>query len=468
MCGCSTQPDVVYVTATPTQTPIPTSTPVPTNTPIPDPIIRTMQFATSEDPEDLRPSAPTFDAGPDAIYFSFDYAYVPPDSLLQIELQRDDLLLIDTEEAWNGESEGTAVLLLSDDPHILTPGYYDLDVTLAGQTLSGNFGISATDGEPGARLITDDFANRLCGWSEGSIGESDSEILDGRLMITQNTADYFAWSAIYDWFEDFDISVDVNQEEGPSDGYYGILFRMDRDGFYFFGVSVDGYMEVILFTEDDLETLVGPRWSGAIRRGQESNNLRVIAQGSEFAFYINGEQVATTTDDTCESGGIGLASGNYSTPGMVSAFDTVTMTLPPEDVQALLIPVAPAATAVPQPPPLLSIVQTTLDHVHAMGGAMDRIYYSGQPEACGPFLVDFYAVINAPEYDMSTQPGHVQTAYALYREAIGIVVDEVSRIRDTCEFGDGGVGSLAFDVTRGAINEAASRLEGAKRMLGGE
>jgi hypothetical protein len=103
-----------------------------------------------------------------------------------------------------------------------------------------------------------------------------------------------------------------------------------------------------------------------------------------------------------------------------------------------------------------------------MGGAMDRIYHSGQPEACAPFLVDFYAVINAPEYDMSTQPGHVQTAYALYREAIGIVVNEVSRIRDTCEFGDGGVGSLAFDVTRGAINEAASRLESAKRMLGGE
>jgi hypothetical protein len=103
-----------------------------------------------------------------------------------------------------------------------------------------------------------------------------------------------------------------------------------------------------------------------------------------------------------------------------------------------------------------------------MGGAMDRIYHSGEPEACIDFLNDFYGVIDAPVYDVTGQSSQVEGAHALYREAIAIVVDRVGVIRDECEVGDGIVPKTEFDLARMAINDAGDRLSQAIYLLGGE
>jgi hypothetical protein len=116
-------------------------------------------------------------------------------------------------------------------------------------------------------------------------------------------------------------------------------------------------------------------------------------------------------------------------------------------------------------PPLLTIVETTLNHVHAIGGAMDRLYHGGEAEACEPLLVDFYGVVDAPTLDVTGEPAWMIDAYLMYREAVDIIVEKVGVIRDTCEAGGGSVGDLAFDVARMGVNDAGSRLEGALQLL---
>ena len=461
---------------TATASPPPTATPTatPTSTPTPEPSVRRLQLATTQGMAAPRQSGSLFEAGLASLYVSFDYAGVPSDSRLELRLERDGLAVVEMDSAWDQGAAGNATLLVSDDARVLAPGSYDLEVALAGQTLRARFSISATRGNPGARLLVDSFDDNLLGWEEFGDEESASEIQDGRLTVSQYTPGYFAWTFLTPDFEDFDLSVDAWQEEGPADGYYGIVFRESNEGYYLFSVSSDGYFDVGVVEGDEYTELVRRRRHDAIQRGSGVNRLRVVAQGHNYAFYVNDVRVATLADETFRHGAVGLASGNYDEAGMVSSFDNLVMTLPSEIVEAAPTPTvpagprpttAPAATPVPRTPPLRASVQETLLHVQAIGGAMDRIYREGRPEACAPFLADYYAVVSAPTFDVSGQPSNVQGAYGLYREAIAIIVDKVSKIRDICESGGGVIGDLDFNVARTAINDAGDRLGAALGML---
>jgi len=410
------------------------------------------------------------------MFVSFDYADVPSDSRLQLRLERDGLVVVDTDEAWEQGrgTRGSANLLISDDPHVLVPGSYQLKVMLAGQTLGGRFAISATRGEPGAHLIADQFDDNLLNWEEFVGEEAAAEIQDGRLVIGNYVAGVYSWSALPPLLEDFDLSVDAWQTAGPTDGYYGVVFRSKEERHYLFLVSVEGYFEVGISTDDSYESLISYRQSSAIKLGAEVNHLRVAAQGDHFAFYVNGERVATLADDRLKRGAIGLVSGDNDRTGMASAFDNLLITLPLEAVEVLptpTVPPAPRATAVPAPtstpeaPPLVTLLEETRNHAFAIGGAMDRIYHEGRPEACAPLLSDYYAIVNAPAFDVSSQPSNVQTAYALYRDAIGIIADKIGKIRDICESGGGTIGGLDFDVCRMAVNDAIDRLSAALSYL---
>src|SRR3972149_5195171 len=157
---------------------------------------------------------------------------------------------------------------------------------------------------------------------------------------------------------------------------------------------------------------------------------------------------------------------------------TKTPTLKPTNTPSATspptLPPSPRVTNAPRPtptptqppaPPLLTAVQGTQNHVYAMGGAMDRIYNEGNPEACAPFLDDFFSVIDAPEYDVSGQPSNVQGAYGLYRQAIAIVDDQLGKIATICLTGGGVIGPLDFDLARIAVNDAGSLLGQAIGLL---
>lgn len=121
-------------------------------------------------------------------------------------------------------------------------------------------------------------------------------------------------------------------------------------------------------------------------------------------------------------------------------------------------PRATSTPTKPPTPPLLDTIKEIRVHVDNIGGALDRLYHGSGVEACAPLLTDYYAVVNAPVYDVSGQAGTIQGAYGLYREGVAIVTDQISKIRDVCERGGGTMSALDFDVSRMAINEASGRM----------
>ncbi len=103
--------------------------------------------------------------------------------------------------------------------------------------------------------------------------------------------------------------------------------------------------------------------------------------------------------------------------------------------------------------------------VAAIGAAFDRSMGSGHSEPCEPVIADFNLIVNAPTYDMSGQLTNAQTAYALYRQAIGIVADKVAALPEMCNKGGGTLGLLDTYTSRKALREAEGLLIQALSVL---
>ena len=173
---------------------------------------------------------------------------------------------------------------------------------------------------------TEDFSNPNHGWKTVSDEAIKIGVQDGALHFTIDDLDTIAWSTPQDKrFGDFVLDVDATQIEGPNDNTYGVIVRYQDDrNFYRLDISGDGYFAVFkrkdgVWTkvQDYLET-------PAIKQGNATNHLQVIAQGNQFTFSVNGETVKTFSDGDFPGGNIGVTAGTlFDNSGVHIAFDNL-------------------------------------------------------------------------------------------------------------------------------------------------
>jgi hypothetical protein len=164
-------------------------------------------------------------------------------------------------------------------------------------------------------VLADDFSAEGDIWS---VGDYDDTLVDGSRSIDggiyrweAEAFDDFVWWSIPDADEisDLYLAVDARLIDGVSDAQYGLIFRRDENkDYYLFLVGDDGYYEFVRVSGGDWTTLVDWTESIAVQSG-EVNRLEVIAQGSQFTFYINGEYVDEFSDDQLTSGKPALVLG---------------------------------------------------------------------------------------------------------------------------------------------------------------
>jgi hypothetical protein len=115
---------------------------------------------------------------------------------------------------------------------------------------------------------------------------------------------------------------------------------------------------------------------------------------------------------------------------------------------------------VPKTPPLLTVIQQTIEHANAFKGAL---FQGG--ESCADFFKQFNGIVNAPTFDMTGQSSTVQGAYGLYRQAIATAGSKAVVFNDICSSGGGAVGKLDVLVEIKLLEEAVSLLSQAEQML---
>ncbi len=126
-------------------------------------------------------------------------------------------------------------------------------------------------------------------WEQDPGQAISSEISAGTMRIRVNESGAGLYSAADLYFHNFDYVVEAQAVEGPLDNGFGVIFRQrDRDSYYTFFISSDGYYRVSRVVNGETKVLSNWHPSEAINQGiNVRNRLRVVAYNDRFRFHIN-------------------------------------------------------------------------------------------------------------------------------------------------------------------------------------
>lgn len=175
-------------------------------------------------------------------------------------------------------------------------------------------------------------------WAQADRIDVVGGVADGQytLQVLNGEAPRTYWATAGESFSDGIYEVELTQLHGSLNAGYGLAFRVNREAgqFYLFEISSDGYAWVGLckngcLGEDDQLALLGSWWfpAGAIRQGlNQTNQLRIVADGPNMAFFVNGIELGRIRDGALTEGDIALVVESLGQGDVAIAFDNVRVT----------------------------------------------------------------------------------------------------------------------------------------------
>jgi hypothetical protein len=194
----------------------------------------------------------------------------------------------------------------------------------------------------------DDFSNPSSGWDDAFDRYTVKQYGNNRYYIEITTSNLVAWGLANRDVADFRLEVETTQESGPNNNGYGVLFRfMDRDNYYRFDISGEGYFLLSKYHQGEWTTLVPWTASSALNVGQATNNLMVEAIGDRIRLFANGTEIGQATDNALAHGNFGFFANTFTDPNLIVSFDNIKLWVPRGEEVALI----PTATPVHTPKP---------------------------------------------------------------------------------------------------------------------
>jgi Tol biopolymer transport system component len=191
-------------------------------------------------------------------------------------------------------------------------------------------------------VYDDDFSNPSSGWDDAFDRYTTKQYGNNKYYVDITTSNLVAWGLANRKVGDFRLQVDAAQEEGPNNNGYGVLFRFqDRDNFYRFDISGDGFFLLSRFYDGEWVTLVPWTASSAVNVGQATNRLAVEAVGSQIRVYANDALLAEVEDDTLDEGNFGFFASTFSEPNLTISFDDIKLWTPKGQALAVIPTVTP-------------------------------------------------------------------------------------------------------------------------------
>lgn len=178
----------------------------------------------------------------------------------------------------------------------------------------------------GELLYSDNFtARKESGWPVDSDSNYTVYYKDGKYHIDVFRDDI----GVREFFpkgkelRDFVLEVEAAQEGGPDDNAYGIITRSNKGNYTYFFISGDGFYGY--YKRENNTVAVPLEWkrSDAIKTGNATNILKVVALGDKYTFYINGIEVSSYTDSKPVSGNIGFRVEGNVDGGAYASFDNL-------------------------------------------------------------------------------------------------------------------------------------------------
>ena len=168
----------------------------------------------------------------------------------------------------------------------------------------------------GGLPFEDDFSDPNSGWFVGIVqgggGEWTYEM--GGYHAQVNKADWgiVSVNAVIGELKDFALEVNAKSLSSTKKGEYGIIFRVQDivklENLYLFKIDSNYGLYCIEKLSDGNWSFL-KEWTNSshIHKGTSTNLLKLVCKGAEITVYVNGDELATVTDDCFSQGNIGLA-----------------------------------------------------------------------------------------------------------------------------------------------------------------
>jgi predicted nucleic acid-binding Zn ribbon protein len=177
-------------------------------------------------------------------------------------------------------------------------------------------------------LWQDDFSDASSGWETGQYEEGSVGYVDGYYSVSATSQGMWMWGVANRSFSDVEIEVDATQVLGPTnnDNAYGVRCRVQANNdAYHLIISGDGFYSIEKSTGGSYEALLEWTASDVILKGNATNKLRAVCQGSRLALYCNGQLLGETTDSTWAQGDIALSAVSLEAEPTEIHFDNLVV-----------------------------------------------------------------------------------------------------------------------------------------------
>ena len=311
-------------------------------------------------------------------------------------------------------------------------------------------------------VYQDDFGDQSSGWDDAFDEHTMKQYGAAKYHIEVDAPNLFAWGVANRDIADFVLEVVTKQWEGPDNNSYGVIFRVqDKDNFYRFDITGDGFFLLSKYVDANWLTLADWTQSPAINTGPSENRLRVAALNSHISAYVNGQLLADVTDESFRHGDIGFFAGTFNEPGVHVSFDDLQIWAPPGVEMVLRATPTPAIPASPSPQAAETLTGTLPGTTAQPSATAGRIVL-GQPTATSGKPATALAeesVAGTPTVSLTgTLTATVESASApgaestLVPEALPGYVSAVQpRPKDAAEL-SGAIAYPVFDPARGTYD----------------
>jgi hypothetical protein len=164
---------------------------------------------------------------------------------------------------------------------------------------------------PGSVLLSDDFSSPE--WGTVTNADSSVEHADNTLQMILFTKNYFVWSPPNDMdYQNVHMEVTVINNDTDSTTAFGLICNQqpNKENFYYFAVTPAGEYAIAKAAEgqSDLFLTNNNQWSFSDFIAQNASSYRLGADCGNgiLTFYVDGQQIASVTDTSYTSGGVGL------------------------------------------------------------------------------------------------------------------------------------------------------------------
>lgn len=174
-------------------------------------------------------------------------------------------------------------------------------------------------GDPDWRDFFDDGDN----WPIFNDDHVQMQIVDGALeMKSLYTDKWESWMLTTDILEDFYLELEAVPGECAGYDRYGLLARAPSENQgYLFGFTCDGQYSIRIWNGRNFYMVTPWTASDKILKGPDQTNiLGFWAQGNTLRVYANGEFLTEVQDTNFSSGGFGIYSSAFNTPGFTTLF----------------------------------------------------------------------------------------------------------------------------------------------------